>query len=206
MKLHLDEETLAVLKLQRTNLNQNGNIEDEIRRDISVDYELLKDHIPLETEKWMDIGCGLGLIDVMIWNGLTSPKACFLVDKTMIQSNKRLVGFGDTDSFGYYNNLIKTKEIATMNGVIGAQVIEPEDIQNCVHNGDIDVVISRISWCFHYPYRTYEKTCHDILKPGGVLIVDCRKQHVKDVLRDTRYKWSTIKTSKKSDVLKGIKI
>ena len=49
-----------------------------------------------------------------------------------------------------------------------------------------DVVQSLYSWCFHYPYRTYRSAVHNLLKPGGVLIVDCRTvdQQVDHLLED----------------------
>jgi len=40
----------------------------------------------------------------------------------------------------------------------------------------IDVVISLISWGFHYPVETCLDRVHEMLNPGGRLILDVRKQ------------------------------
>ena len=38
-----------------------------------------------------------------------------------------------------------------------------------------DVIQSLYSWCFHYPYETYRHEVQVLLKPKGIIIVDCRK-------------------------------
>ena len=38
-----------------------------------------------------------------------------------------------------------------------------------------DVIQSLYSWCFHYPYETYRNAVQNLLKPDGIMIVDCRK-------------------------------
>ena len=38
-----------------------------------------------------------------------------------------------------------------------------------------DVIQSLYSWCFHYPYETYRHAVQTLLKPAGIMIVDCRK-------------------------------
>jgi hypothetical protein len=40
--------------------------------------------------------------------------------------------------------------------------------------GPVDLVLSRISWCFHYPYDAYRDKAHAVLRPRGKLIVVCR--------------------------------
>eukprot|EP00873_Tetraselmis_striata_P043884 jgi/Tetstr1/464148/TSEL_008953.t1 len=154
----------------------------------------------------MDMGCGLGLVDVMVWNGLSEPRTCYLVDKSDVQENKRLVGFGDSGSFGFYSSLEKTRDVMKANGVSGAVVLEPESVGDTVPAGTLDVVISRISWCFHYPYQTYADLCHSLLRAGGTLIVDCRKKHVKELKNDPRYRWTCVHETQKAYVMKGVKI
>jgi hypothetical protein len=39
-----------------------------------------------------------------------------------------------------------------------------------------DLVISLGSWCFHYPPATYLDAIFGRCRPGGVLILDVRKQ------------------------------
>ena len=41
--------------------------------------------------------------------------------------------------------------------------------------GQYDVIQSLYSWCFHYPYETYRHAVQKLLKPGGIIVVDCRK-------------------------------
>ncbi|WP_156097835.1 class I SAM-dependent methyltransferase [Synechococcus sp. KORDI-100] len=50
------------------------------------------------------------------------------------------------------------------------------DIQTWVKQrvAQYDVIQSLFSWCFHYPYDVYRDAAQLLLKPGGILIVDCR--------------------------------
>ena len=42
-------------------------------------------------------------------------------------------------------------------------------------NQQFDLIISLISWGFHYPVATYLKSAFDKLKTNGMIIIDVRK-------------------------------
>jgi len=42
-------------------------------------------------------------------------------------------------------------------------------------NSTVDLIISLISWGFHYPVDTYLEKAYDLLNKDGILILDVRK-------------------------------
>lgn len=52
-----------------------------------------------------------------------------------------------------------------------------------------DIVQSLFSWCFHYPYKVYRDAVKLLLKPNGLLIVDCRNagNQIEDIKNDFEY-------------------
>jgi len=203
--LKFNNEYIKYLSRQRTEIK---NINDEsITKTILADYEICKNHIPETTKKWLDIGAGLGLINIFIYKQLSGGKM-YLLDKSLFEENKRLIGFGTTESFGFYTDLNASKELLILNGVVGEDInlLEPEIFKN-IPDGDLDLIISRISWCFHYPYKTYSELVHSKLKSQGRLIIDIRKESpaYQEVIKDNRYIWKEISNRQKIITMLGIK-
>ena len=54
-------------------------------------------------------------------------------------------------------------------------ITAPDDGLIAIDADSIDVIISTISWGFHYPIKLYIESVHNLLRSDGVLIVDIRK-------------------------------
>lgn len=50
----------------------------------------------------------------------------------------------------------------------------------------LDLVISLVSWGFHFPVSTYLDQVHDLLREGGRLILDLRKRKDQDTWKYNR--------------------
>ena len=69
-----------------------------------------------------------------------------------------------------------------------------------------DLVLSLISWGFHYPVETYLARVHEILRPGGHLIMDVRKKT--DGMDQIRARFETVEVlvdSKKYERIRAVK-
>lgn len=138
------------------------------------DFRTIEPHLPADVESILDIGCGIAGIDVFLKRRY--PKARL----------ELLDGNGDKSVYGWhpekpliYNDRKATEELLEANGF---NVDRWHDVGTKEHL-KADLVISLISWGFHYPLSTY--------KVSGYCILDARrgKERVggKVIHRSTKY-------------------
>lgn len=143
--------------------------------DMEKEFESLKDYLPIDCSKVLDIGCGIAGIDVLL-NKHYSPKSIefYLLDKTSLDQDVYYM-FEDKGSF--YNSLELAKTTLVDNGVSEKSVhtVEATENNDININTDVDFAISLISWGFHYPVSTYLDKVYTLLNKKGVLILDIRK-------------------------------
>jgi SAM-dependent methyltransferase len=139
------------------------------------EFQELKPYLPLEPIKAVaDIGCGVAGIDVLISRSYQSSKSKFyLIDKTQLDHH---IHYGLQPQGEFYNSLSVAKALLVENQIDPAQI----ELVSADHIGDrdipqLDLIISLISWGYHYPVETYHAWVLKNLKPGGRLILDIRK-------------------------------
>ena len=106
---------------------------------------------------------------------LLSPSQIFLLDKTETEDK---IWYMFESKGAFYNSLELAKETLELNGVLASKVklIEaPEDGRIALPDKSVDLIISTISWGFHYPINIYIQSVFDIISDNGVLIIDVRK-------------------------------
>ena len=103
-----------------------------------------------------------------------------------------------------YADMTKTKELLLLNSINKENLhfYTPLELK---HIPELDMVISRYGWGFHFPYKTYADIAHTKLKRSGILIIDVRKKFIKEVLKDKRYIWEVLYTDNKLMCLCGTK-
>ena len=69
------------------------------------------------------------------------------------------------------------KNLLIENGVDREKIYTQEatDDNKIIFKNNFDIIISLISWGFHYPVSTYLDECCKKLNENGVLIIDVRK-------------------------------
>jgi len=131
-------------------------------------------HIPAHSRRIVDIGAGLAGVDLVLSRTISFDQIV-LVDRTL---KDRKVYYGFEEKAAFYNSLESARGLLIRYGV------RPESIQIVDAPGDgvipcpagsVDVVISTISWGFHYPVSVYLESVTRILAENGVLIIDLRK-------------------------------
>jgi len=148
-------------------------LENLYTADIQRDYETLKDYLPNNALAALDIGCGLGGINVFLYkhyqaNGIN----LHLLDKDGIASK---VYYGFNPEGAHYNSLALTGQFLRLNGVPDDRVT----IHNVTKEGfpnrcKFDIVVSLLSWGYHYPVSTYVELVKASLNPDGIVIMDIR--------------------------------
>jgi SAM-dependent methyltransferase len=144
--------------------------------DMRGEYETFRDALPAECAAVLDIGCGVAGIDVLLQQHYADRKLdIFLLDKTQVEQR---VFYQFNPAGAFYNSLAVARDLLVANGIDAAHVHlhEATDSNDIAISTSVDLVISLISWGFHYPVETYIQRVYEVLRPGGVVILDVRKQ------------------------------
>lgn len=168
-------------------LRKNG-IKKEYLDDLAVDFDTIKAALPENCVRMLDIGCGIAGIDLFISQHYQNNIDIYLLDKTHLEE-KVFYMFKDRGAF--YNSLALAKECLTSNNISSEKVHlrEANEQNEIAIDTTLDLVISLISWGYHYPIETYLNRVFELLRLGGVLIVDVRKKtkgldRIKEVFGD----------------------
>jgi hypothetical protein len=141
---------------------------------MKAEYETIKKHLPQNAKTILDIGSGVAGIDVLISKHYKNKISIFLIDKTQVD-DKIYYKFNKKGAF--YNSLNVSKMILNINGVPLNKIYLQEATKKNEINfrKKFDIVISLISWGFHYPVSTYLDKVYTNLNKNGTLILDIRK-------------------------------
>lgn len=143
--------------------------------DILSEYNRIKKYLPTNASSILDIGCGVAGIDVLLYQHYKNNNLnIFLLDKTELNEK---VYYGIKKEAAFYNSLSVAKSLLENNGVPPQNIhLQEVGLDRAIKFSEkFDLVISLISWGFHYPVSTYLDQVYELLKPGGVLIIDVRK-------------------------------
>jgi SAM-dependent methyltransferase len=170
---------------KRTPLMTAVSLESRLRKrqvarrfdaDMHGEYADIRGWLPESATAILDVGCGLGGIDVLLFDHYRRDPDLrfFLLDRTQIDDQ---IGYGYRDRADFYNSFEMTRAVVTGNGVPASSVatLEARDDAGIDLSQQVDLVISLISWGFHYPVATYLDRTYELLRPGGRLILDVRK-------------------------------
>jgi len=149
------------------------------------DFNTIFPYLCAINKRILDIGCGLGGIDILLH--FVYGSRLYMMDKNMID-DKIIYGYNATTSA--YNKLDLTADLLTMNGVPRSDIVMIEADDN-ISVANCSLIISLISLGFHYPVSTYLKMISKSLAPCGVLILDIRKntdqmQTIRDNFKNIR--------------------
>jgi SAM-dependent methyltransferase len=140
------------------------------------EFKNIESYLPGECSRILDIGCGVGGMSVMLHRHYGGGNVEFyLLDKTDLPKK---VYYGFQRKAAFYNSLEMTRKILCDNGIKREKIhlLEVPDDYMINVEASMDFVISLWSWGFHYPVSRYIDQVHNILRRGGRLILDIRKQ------------------------------
>lgn len=161
------ESCLEYIKLQRSGYTDQRF---EFKKRMEQEYNVIKPFLPIECGSVLDIGCGVGGIDVLL--NQHYDDANFILLDNSISSEKPIYGYDRGKS--YYNSFCATSDMMQYNGVKNFTFMDvSKDDISCLRN--IDLIISLLSWGYHYPVRTYIEKVRNIISRHGRLIMDIRE-------------------------------
>jgi SAM-dependent methyltransferase len=141
--------------------------------DLAAELSAFAQYLPDSPPTVMDIGCGLGAIDLLLSRHYQHQASFVLVDRNEFTSRPY---YGFRRVAAAYNSLEDTLTFLRTNGMDTTKVttvnVACDPFPQKVH---ADVVLSLLSWGHHYPISTYLDDVTEMLSLGGVLVVDVRK-------------------------------
>jgi len=164
----INEQIEHYIKLQRTGYGE-ADTAKSYTKDIKKDYDSVKEHLPEKCDSILDIGCGIGGIDLMLYNHYNGNVFLNMYD---FRTTSNDIYYGYRSHGAVYNSLELTRDFLTMNGV-KRDSFEIYDAHGSFIEQDYDIIISLLSCGFHYPVETY---LQQIKKCSPkVVILDIRK-------------------------------
>jgi len=195
MITYFNPDYLEYILLQRTRLKteykltENSSISEilnALNEMTKKDFDMIKPFIEIDKEtdnkfNILDIGCGLGTIDVYISKHYPNYNI-FVQDKTeSIDTSKKYNGFNQ--EYHYYNNLDMLTSFLSYNELKNFFIIDGEQIFNISEK--FDIIISLLSCGWHYSVTTYLDYIKTHLTEKGKLIIDVRNDTEESLLYDT---------------------
>jgi SAM-dependent methyltransferase len=146
-----------------------GLYHDEMARE----FAHMKPFLPETAAHVLDIGCGLAGIDHFVDRHYKGSATIHLLDKNGVSDQ---VYYLFHDQAAYYCSLEMARTFLVFNGVSADRVV----LHDVAKKGfprrvQFDLMLSLISWGFHYPVSAYLKHVRRWLAPSGVVILDIRK-------------------------------
>ncbi|MCP3941554.1 MAG: hypothetical protein GY710_08745 [Desulfobacteraceae bacterium] len=152
-----------------------GKVSKMYLADMKKEYQSIKKFLPDDCSKILDIGCGVAGIDIFLnQHYLNKDVNFYLLDKSHIEEK---VYYMYEEKGAFYNSLNIAKQTLVNNGVKknNVHLIEATPKNDIKIDNGIDLVLSLISWGFHYPVNIYLEKVYKLLGDGGTLILDIRK-------------------------------
>ena len=153
---------LPLLREQRTHYTP-GREAEQYSAELERTFEQIKSVAKTPPRRVLDIGCGMAGIDVLIgreWPGCE----IHLLDKDGVSPVINAGYHAKPDDFSHYHSFDCALALLADNGV-NNQIYCHQQLPDI----EFDLVISLLSWGFHYPLTTYAPRC------TGPIIVDARK-------------------------------
>ena len=177
-----------MLQNQRAMHERYGAMTDEqISGVIHAAFVDLRAALPsrnMQPVRIVDIGCGLAMYHVFIRHYFHDRSDHVLVDRSTYQigqrgfeRHSRRGGFGSVRQMPFYTSAECAREIAFANGFDATNwhwVNASAQAVASLGAASVDIVMSLLSWGFHYPVAVYVDAVRSVLKPDGRLIITLR--------------------------------
>ena len=144
------------------------NIEKKVIETFQSEFNTFKSFLPNKAEHIMDLGCGLGVINIFLNQFYKNNSYFYLLDKNKIDSK---IKYGFNKNYESYNKLENTKKILKNN--INHQFVNFIDVdKKFTIKSNIDLILSLKSMGYHYPFEIYLQMFRKCCTYNTVFIFD----------------------------------
>jgi len=141
-------------------------------------YEILdtiRTYLPSTPNTTLDVGAGLGGIDLTLYHHFDSKPTLYLLDKEGVSPDRHGGYHVSAKDFPHYHSFKATRGFLEANGVPKDKIKTIDIETSSFPTEKFDLVISLLSWGFHFSVDTYIEDVYKQLNKGGRLIIDLRK-------------------------------
>ena len=143
------------------NFNQAKDISIDVENLFKSEMDTFKEFLPKNVKNIMDIGCGLGIINILLNKFYNDKTSFYLLDKNRIDKK---IKYGFSSNYESYNDLNETKQILLENNISENRLFLFDVEKEISIDAKIDLVISLKSMGYHYPFEIYlnlfKKNCN----------------------------------------------
>jgi SAM-dependent methyltransferase len=182
----IDTTSANSSRLDGVGIELSGLLSDNVQAFYSHQWDKLceigvYDGLP-ENPRVLDVGSGVGFIDVAAYQYLGGAAKFFLLDRDSLQSPDS----DYSEDYTFYHSWATTRDVLASSGIAypGAFVLLDQG-QTRLWPGDLDLITSYASWCWHYPLSTYWTQALASLKIGGRLVLEISTEPVRPVGAET---------------------
>lgn len=154
-----------------------ARIERLYTNDLEKTYSSFAALISKSPSKILDIGAGMGGINVLTYKNSRNPKPeIWLLDKSGETPFCNAGFHQNAEDFSYYNSFDLAIDCLVLNGV-PKEKIKTVDILSSPfpQKARFDLIYSFLSLGFHYSVSVYLDQTYNALSEGGTLIIDVRR-------------------------------
>jgi SAM-dependent methyltransferase len=142
-------------------------------------FTAIRPHLPSHGGRILDIGAGIGLLDLLIYRqAATAKPTLFLLDQSVdVQQlpHASIAPTGFNEKYVFTASMAVTSNFLQLNGVAEADLRLCEaDSWRIPQGAPFDLIFSRKSWGFHYPLSEYLHDAVRCLSAQGCVITDIR--------------------------------
>lgn len=136
------------------NFYQDHEIENKVERLFESEFNSINEYLPQNVKNIIDVGCGLGIIDIFLNRFYKKNLNFYLLDKNKIDKK---IKYGFSEDYESYNDLEETRNLL-LNNDLNESTINIIDVDKKIEIKEkIDLVISLKSMGYHYPFENYIK-------------------------------------------------
>lgn len=166
------------------------------------EYNTFKNFLPIKAKNILDIGCGLGIINIFLNKTFKNYSNFYLLDKNHIDKKIR---YGFDLNYEGYNNLNETKNILLSNDINEERIHLFNVDKTIVIKNKIDLVISLKSMGYHYPIKSYIKLFQNCCTKDTIFIYDVgENQYNEDYLKTVFKHVQIIYEEKTNNILRRL--
>lgn len=169
--LKIDEHEFEFLKIQRGRINDLAGDRVAWKRaylaSLQMEYCSIAQFLPATCERLLDIGSGLGGIDILISRHYPDPPMPVLFDGDEPEPVMNRHGKP-------FSNMAAAVGFLAKNGI---PRFVYQSVSGAFPEGPFDLVVSFASWCFHYCPELYLDRAIAAAAPGAIFIIDVRRDY-----------------------------
>ena len=148
---------------------QDQEIENKVEKLFESEFNSFSQYLPKHLNSIMDVGCGLGIIDIFLKKFFKKKLNFYLLDKNRIDKK---IKYGFSKDYESYNDLNETRNLLINNG-LKDDYLNIFDVEKKIEiKQKIDLVISLKSMGYHYPIENYLKLFSDCCTKETIFIFD----------------------------------